>query len=65
MGSVVGGMAAQEAIKLITSQFVPLTGGMVYNAITSTTTLLLCMLIRVSIQVLAPYTRRRHYPEAQ
>ena len=27
---VVGGMAAQEAIKLITSQFVPLTGGLLY-----------------------------------
>ena len=28
--AVVGGMAAQEAIKLITSQFVPLTGGLLY-----------------------------------
>jgi amyloid beta precursor protein binding protein 1 len=37
--AVVGGMAAQEAIKLITSQFVPLTGGLLYNGMTCTTTL--------------------------
>ena len=39
VGAVMGGMAAQEAIKLMTAQFVALSGGLVYNAMSSTTTL--------------------------
>jgi len=35
--AVVGGILAQEAIKLITNQFVPLKGTLVYNAIRGTT----------------------------
>lgn len=38
VGAIMGGMAAQEAIKLITAQFVPLSGGLIYNGMTSTTT---------------------------
>mmetsp|Transcript_13238 Transcript_13238/g.18081 ORF Transcript_13238/g.18081 Transcript_13238/m.18081 type:complete len:528 (+) Transcript_13238:91-1674(+) len=37
VGAVIGGMIAQEAIKIITGQFVPLEGGLIYNAISSTT----------------------------
>ena len=33
VGSVIGGVAAQEAIKLLTRQFVPLDGTLVYNAV--------------------------------
>jgi len=33
----VGGIVAEEAIKLLTEQFVPLSGTLVYNAIRSTT----------------------------
>jgi amyloid beta precursor protein binding protein 1 len=40
MGAIVGGMAAQEAIKLITQQFVPFSGALVYNAVGSTTSVL-------------------------
>ncbi|KAG1678526.1 hypothetical protein FOA52_014560 [Chlamydomonas sp. UWO 241] len=40
VASVVGGMAAQEAIKLITKQFMPVPGVLLYNAIASTTTVL-------------------------
>ncbi len=37
MGAIMGGIASQEAIKLITGQFVPLSGVLIYNAISSTT----------------------------
>lgn len=37
VGSVMGGLAAQEAIKLITRQFVPVAGTLVYNSMASTT----------------------------
>lgn len=40
VAAVVGGMAAQEAIKLITHQFVPLAGCLIYNAMSSTSTVL-------------------------
>ncbi len=40
VAAVVGGIAAQEAIKLITHQFVPLGAPLIYNAIESTTTVL-------------------------
>ena len=40
VAAVVGGMAAQEAIKLITHQFVPLPAPLLYNAIESTTSVL-------------------------
>ena len=36
LGAIVGGIAAQEAIKLVTHQFVPLGGTLVYNAMSST-----------------------------
>lgn len=39
VGAVMGGMAAQEAIKLITAQFVPFAGSLVYNAMASTTSI--------------------------
>lgn len=37
MGAVMGGLAAQEAIKLITRQFVPVAGTLIYNSMSSTT----------------------------
>lgn len=37
VAAVLAGLAAQEAIKLLTCQFVPLTGTLVYNAMASTT----------------------------
>jgi amyloid beta precursor protein binding protein 1 len=37
VAAVMGGIAAQEAIKLVTRQFVPLAGTLVYNAMASTT----------------------------
>ena len=37
VAAVVGGIVAEEAIKLLTEQFVPLSGTLVYNAIRSTT----------------------------
>jgi amyloid beta precursor protein binding protein 1 len=40
VAAVVGGIAAQEAIKLITHQFVPLGAPLIYNAIESTTSVL-------------------------
>jgi hypothetical protein len=40
VAAVMGGMAAQEAIKLLTKQFVPFAGSLVYNAMASTTTVL-------------------------
>jgi amyloid beta precursor protein binding protein 1 len=36
VAAIMGGMAAQEAIKLITQQFVPFKGTLIYNAINST-----------------------------
>lgn len=36
LGAIVGGIAAQEAIKLVTHQFVPLAGTLIYNAMSST-----------------------------
>ena len=40
VAAIVGGMAAQEAIKLITRQLVPVSGTLVYNAMASTTSVL-------------------------
>ncbi|KAL2651429.1 hypothetical protein R1flu_019557 [Riccia fluitans] len=40
VAAVVGGIAAQEAIKLLTGQFMPLSGPLIYNAITATATVL-------------------------
>lgn len=40
VASVMGGIAAQEAIKLLTCQFVPLAGTLIYNAINSTSTVI-------------------------
>jgi amyloid beta precursor protein binding protein 1 len=40
VAAIVGGMAAQEAIKLITQQFVPFSGVLLYNAMGSTTSVL-------------------------
>lgn len=40
VAAVMGGLASQEAIKLITHQFVPLPTPLMYNAMDSTTTLL-------------------------
>lgn len=39
VASVMGGMAAQEAIKLLTQQFVPFSGSLIYNAMASTTSI--------------------------
>ena len=36
VAAVMGGMASQEAIKLITKQFVPVSGTVIYNAMNST-----------------------------
>ncbi len=36
VAAVMGGMASQEAIKLITKQFVPTSGTVIYNAMNST-----------------------------
>ncbi len=36
VAAVMGGMASQEAIKLITNQFVPTSGTIIYNAMNST-----------------------------
>ena len=41
VAAVMGGIASQEAIKLITKQFVPLPATLVYNAMASTTSLLI------------------------
>lgn len=32
MGAIMGGMAAQEAIKLLTRQFVPMAGTLIFNS---------------------------------
>jgi len=37
VAAVVGAMAAQEAIKLLTGQFVPIGGALIYNAMQCTT----------------------------
>ncbi len=37
VAAVMGGMGAQEAIKLLTGQFVPPEGTVIYNAMASTT----------------------------
>ncbi len=37
VAAVIGAAAAQEAIKLLTRQFVPLPGALVYNAMAATT----------------------------
>ena len=37
VAAIIAGMAAQEAIKLLTKQFVPQSGTLVYNAMGSTT----------------------------
>ncbi len=39
VASFMGGIACQEAIKLITRQFVPLSGTLIYNGMASTTSL--------------------------
>ena len=39
VAAVMGGLASQEAIKLITRQFVPVAGTLIYNAMASTTSL--------------------------
>ena len=36
VAAVLGGMASQEAIKLITQQFVPVSGTVIYNTMNST-----------------------------
>lgn len=40
VASIVGGIASQEAIKLLTKQFTPIPGVLVYNGIDSTTSVL-------------------------
>ncbi|KXZ45671.1 hypothetical protein GPECTOR_52g69 [Gonium pectorale] len=40
VAAFMGGVAAQEAIKLLTRQFVPLAGTLIYNAMAATTTVL-------------------------
>lgn len=40
VAAIMAGMAAQEAIKVLTKQFVPLSGTLLYNGIASTTTVL-------------------------
>jgi amyloid beta precursor protein binding protein 1 len=37
IAAIVGGMAAQESIKIITKQFTPVSGTLVYNGIMGTT----------------------------
>ena len=41
VAAIVAGMAAQEAIKLLTRQFLPQAGTVVYNAMGSTTSVFL------------------------
>lgn len=38
VAAIVGGIAAQEVIKLLTAQFVPLRGALIYNAMAGTST---------------------------
>ncbi|MCO5573961.1 hypothetical protein L7F22_027739 [Adiantum nelumboides] len=40
VASIIGGIASQEAIKLLTRQFTPLSGVLIYNGIDSTTSVL-------------------------
>ncbi len=40
VAAVMGGLAAQEAIKLITAQFVPCSGTLLYNGMSSTASVL-------------------------
>ena len=40
VAAIMGGIAAQEAIKLLTKQFVPLSGLLLYNAMASTSSVL-------------------------
>ena len=40
IGAIMGGIAAQEVIKFITRQFVPVGGTLIYNAMASTTSVL-------------------------
>ena len=40
VAAIMGGIAAQEAIKLLTGQFVPLAGTLIYNAMASTSSVL-------------------------
>ena len=40
IAAVVGGLAAQEAIKLITRQFTPVAGSLLYNGIHCTVSVL-------------------------
>ena len=40
IAAIIGGIAAQESIKLITSQFLPLNGSLIYNGIACTSTVL-------------------------
>ncbi len=40
VAAFMGGLAAQEAIKLVTRQFVPVAGSLLYNAMACTTTVL-------------------------
>ena len=40
ISSILGGIASQEAIKLLTAQFVPLKGTLIYNGIACTSSVL-------------------------
>ena len=40
VAAIMGGIATQETIKLITRQFVPIPGTLIYNAMASTTSVL-------------------------
>ena len=40
VAAIVGGIAAQEAIKLLTCQFLPLKGTLIYNGMSGTTLVL-------------------------
>lgn len=40
VAAIMGGMAAQEAIKLITAQFIPIQGTLLYNGMTGTSIVL-------------------------
>ena len=40
VAAILGGIAAQEVIKLLTSQFVPMSGTLVWNAMHSTSCVL-------------------------
>jgi amyloid beta precursor protein binding protein 1 len=40
VAAILGGIAAQEVIKFVTGQFVPVPGVLIYNAMASTTSVL-------------------------